>query len=389
MPGRLPLLLMLAFLASPALAQQPDAGGSADMAGEADLVARLTAVRQQLVAAQAERARQAGAVERSLAELAAVDRQVAERSRAVQVIAAQAQAAEQRLEDLQAQQREMEQEMAGQERALAALLRSAYALGRLDTMKLLLAQDRLSETGRLLAYQAQMQRVRSGRLQRLAQLLAELSGVREQTVAARDALLQVREREAEAVAALQTERARRSGIVRTLRAELAKVQQRLEDLDRDRSGMESLLEQLRSVIGDVPALLPQDRPFSELKGRLPVPLTGRVVVAYGQAGSGGRASAGMRYAAERGTPIRAVARGRVAFADWLRGYGLLLILDHGDGYMSLYGHCESLLKSEGEWVEGGESLAQAGDSGGNEGTGLYFELRHRGRALDPRTWLQP
>ena len=86
--------------------------------------------------------------------------------------------------------------------------------------------------------------------------------------------------------------------------------------------------------------------------------------------------------------MRAVAHGRVAFADWLKGYGLLLILDHGDGYMTLYGHNEALLKSEGAWVQGGDTIAQVGRSGGETQPGLYFALRERGRSIDPRPWLR-
>lgn len=97
----------------------------------------------------------------------------------------------------------------------------------------------------------------------------------------------------------------------------------------------------------------------------------------------------MTIAAARGADIRAVARGRVAFADWLRGYGLLLILDHGGGYMSLYGRCDALNFSEGDWVDAGTVIAAVGDSGAAAAPGLYFELRHQGQALDPKEWLAP
>jgi septal ring factor EnvC (AmiA/AmiB activator) len=317
--------------------------------------------------------------------LAKIERQIAERNRTLKQLAEEAAAGEAKLVELQAERARQETELSGEKESLAALMRSAYALGRLDTLKLVLAQDQLADTGRLLAYQAQLQRVRLTRIDRVRELLRSLQALQTETEAARAALEVVRIAEAENVKALEGERRRRQGILAELKRALAKVEARVDELDRDRSDIEELLAQLRSVIGDVPSLLDGDRPFAELKGRLPRPLDGKLLLGFGQVYSG-RASAGVRIQATRGEQVRAVARGRVAFADWLRGYGLLLILDHGDGYMSLYGRCESLLASEGEWVESGNALALAGDSGGAREVALYFELRHSGQALDPALW---
>lgn len=352
---------------------------------EADLIVRLGQVKEQLAAAERERVQRADAVNKSLGELAKIERQIAARNRTLQRLAGEVAAGEAKLLELQAERARQETELSGEKESLAALMRSTYALGRLDTLKLVLAQDQLADTGRLLAYQEQLQRVRLTRIDRVRELLRSLQALQTETETARIALEEIRAAEVSNLLALETERRQRRGIQADLKRALAKVEARVDQLDQDRTDIEALLAELRSVIGDVPSLLPEDRPFGELKGRLPRPLDGKLLLGFGQTHLG-RASAGVRIEATRGAKVRAVARGRVAFSDWLRGYGLLLILDHGDGYMSLYGRCESLLASEGEWVEAGVPVALAGDSGGASEVALYFELRHGGQALDPAGW---
>lgn len=360
----------------------------ADMSDEAGLVDRLEAIGKQIAKAEQERAQRKGAVDVAVAELRKVDKEIGDRKASLKRLAENMALEEARLIELQAESARLETDLSGEKSALAALLRSAYVLGRLDTLKLILAQDQMSDTGRLMAYSTQLQRVRMSRIGRVRELLAGLASVLADTETARKTLAALRALEEQTLAELDQDRARRGAIVKELKSALAKVEARVEDLGRDQQEIESLLAQLRDVIGDVPALLPQDRPFAESRGSLGRPLAGRTSIGFGQAGPGGRASAGTIILAARGTPIKAVARGRVAFADWLRGYGLLLILDHGDGYMSLYGRCETLDKAEGDWVEAGAPLATVGDSGGAAEPGLYFELRHRGQALDPGQWWQ-
>ena len=128
--------------------------------------------------------------------------------------------------------------------------------------------------------------------------------------------------------------------------------------------------------------------FAARKGSLPWPLEGVPVSRFGQPRADGRLQwHGLLLRAEPGTPVRAVHRGRVVFADWLRGFGLLTIVDHGDGYMTLYGHAEVLAKRPGDMVESGEVIARAGQSGGARTSGLYFEIRRHGDATDPLQWV--
>src|SRR5690606_973826 len=139
-----------------------------------------------------------------------------------------------------------------------------------------------------------------------------------------------------------------------------------------------------------PAAFPvaADEPFPKLKGKLPWPVQGRLTGDYGEPRDGGPLKwNGVLVEAERGTPVRAIYHGRVVFAEWLAGLGLLLIVDHGDGFMSLYGHNDALLKEAGDWVAPGEPIAQVGDSGGQARVGLYFEIRRDGEPVNPHQWI--
>src|SRR5690606_34912581 len=137
-------------------------------------------------------------------------------------------------------------------------------------------------------------------------------------------------------------------------------------LGRDEKALAALLERLRDVFADIPQQLDGDRPLAELKGRLPAPLQGTVRSAFGGTLPDGRRSNGWLLGASAGTEVRAIAHGRVAFADWLRGYGLIAIIDHGDGYMSLYAQNDALLAEAGAWVRPGDVLATVGSSGGQQ-----------------------
>jgi murein hydrolase activator len=381
------LALLLALALAPLPAQEPELPvAPASGLREGDLVARLKALRERLQAAEKVRAARADEVAKAQAALAIIERQIGEPQRALAAIAADIETSEARIIELYAERTRLETDLSAQKAGLAALMRSAYALGRLDTLKLVLAQDQMADSGRMLAYHEQLNRVRGERITHVQKVLRELDSIEQDTREAQAALEISREQEAATVALLQEDRKAKVAAARQLKLALAAADARAIALDSEREELESLLAQLRDLIGDLPTLDADRQPFASLQGRLPRPLAGPALVAYGQAGAGGRPSAGQRIGAATGTEIRAVADGRVAFADWLRGYGLLIILDHGDGYMSLYGRCDALAKKEGEQVAAGSVIATVGDSGGAGEAALYFEIRHRGRALDPAAW---
>jgi septal ring factor EnvC (AmiA/AmiB activator) len=163
--------------------------------------------------------------------------------------------------------------------------------------------------------------------------------------------------------------------------------QELEQLVSNQADLEALIQQIELARQRIPAL-DERIPFVEQRGNLPRPLAGRLVYGFGSPyGNGNLQRQGIGIYAEEGAQVRAVHGGRVLFANWLQGSGLLLILDHGDGYMSLYGANQSLLNKAGDWVNTGDAIATAGDSGNRDQVALYFEIRLRGQAQDPAIWL--
>jgi septal ring factor EnvC (AmiA/AmiB activator) len=159
-------------------------------------------------------------------------------------------------------------------------------------------------------------------------------------------------------------------------------------MEQDERGLQNLLQDLQQALADFPdAAAANSQPFARLKGQLPLPVRGRVATRFGATrGEGMPPAHGLLIEVSEGSAVRAVARGRVAFADWLRGFGLLIIIDHGGGYMSLYGHNQSLYKDTGETVTAGETIASAGASGGQAQNGVYFEIRQQGQPVDPLAW---
>ena len=161
---------------------------------------------------------------------------------------------------------------------------------------------------------------------------------------------------------------------------------KLTELRRNQQDLEALLDRLTTVLADIPSELGQYINPRKQRGLIPVPVKGRVLHAFGQSRVGGLNWQGWLIEAEAGTEVQTIAYGRVAYADWLRGYGLLMILDHGEGMMSLYGNNESLLYGVGDWVQPGTVISTVGEIPGSD-QGLYFELRDEGKAVDPAAWL--
>ena len=295
-----------------------------------------------------------------------------------------------KLDGLLVQQSALDVKLKDQRDALAALLRSAYAMGRDEELKLLLAQDHIDDISRMLAYYRYFERARVHEidglledLQALAQLQADIE---RETVA----LKASRDERAIQAQRLDGEREQRHLLLGELDAALKDQTARLAALGKDEKALVDLLAKLRDIFADIPQHLAGAEPFADLRGRLNWPLRGKVVVRFGAtAVDGERSSQGVLIAAKDGSEVRAVSHGRVVYADWLRGYGLLLIIAHGEGYLSLYGYNETLLKEAGDWVDAGEVVATSGDSGGRKTAGLYFELRRDGKPIDPAAWMHP
>ena len=290
-----------------------------------------------------------------------------------------------RLDQLVVRRDALETSLKTQREALAALLRSAYALGRNEELRLLLMQDDVDSISRLLAYYGYFERARIGEIDRLLKDLDALAQVQQSIEQETAQLRQSREAREVEVRQLNAQRDERRQVQAALEANLKDQQSRLAALGKDEKGLLALLEKLRDIFADIPKQIAGAEPFAQMRGRLSWPLKGTARTGAGEEGD----SHGVLIAAAEGGEVHAVSHGRVVFADWLRGYGLLLIVDHGDAYLSLYGCNETLLKDVGDWVDAGEVVATSGASGGGKTPGLYFELRHDGKPMDARAWLRP
>ena len=315
---------------------------------------------------------------------------IAATARELRALDQQISAQQGKLATLEAERDGLDARLKDQREALAALLRSAYAMGRDEELKLLLAQDRIDTVGRMLAYYRYFERARLGEIAALLSDLDALANVQgaieKQTAELRDA----REQRAAQAQQLDAERLARTKALDELDATLRDQRSRLATLGKDEKTLLDLMAKLRDIFADIPKQLAGAEPFAQLRGRLPWPVSGRIASDFGAREEGGEhASPGIVIAAGGGSDVHAVSHGRVVFADWLRGYGLLLIVDHGDGYLSLYGYNETLLKDVGDWVDAGEAVATSGESGGHRTSGVYFELRFQGKAIDPKAWLRP
>ena len=292
------------------------------------------------------------------------------------------------LSELEGKRGELEKRLSTQRESLAALLRSAYALGRHEELKLILQQDETATASRVLAYHRYFQRARIARIGELLADLADLAKV-QQAIEAQAAEIQVtRAQRLGEAQTLEHERGERQALIARLDVDLKDQGSRLAALGKDEKALTELLEKLRDVFADIPKQLAGAEPFADHRGRMAWPLAGKLSVAFGALDDSGRPISGVVVSTRTGAEVRAISYGRVAYADWLKGYGLIVILDHGDGYMSLYGYNETLLKGVGDWVEAGETIATAGSSGGRKEPGLYFELRLKGKPLDPKGWLK-
>lgn len=348
-----------------------------------ELRERIEAVRERL-AADRERRDDVSAelerIERRVGEIAGrvadLDRRIAEQRN--------------RLDEIAAERDSERERLATHRETLGEQLRAAYRMGREPALRLLLRQDDPTAVARAMGYYGYFNDARLGAmdevsagLERLRELEAEAESTREALAADRDELDAEQDRLAEA-------RAERADVLARVEERLDERGARLDELEADRERLRELLDDLSAAMDDIPDNPLEDEPFATRERALAWPVEGPLRATFGSERAGGRMRwRGLVIEAEAGTPVEAVYHGRVVFADWLSGFGQLVIVDHQEGYMSLYGYNERIVRSEGEWVEPGDELAVVGRSGAQDDPGLYFEIRHDGDPEDPRGWLRP
>ena len=299
---------------------------------------------------------------------------------------ARVQAAEKQLEKLEVAQQAERRKLAAMRAQLAKEIRASYLAGRQQRVKLLLNQEDPASLSRMLIYQGYFTRARTARMDTFRAALTQLHENEQVLIKQRADLAVLQGEQQSQTAALTEEQSRQREVLAGIERHLGDKSRELETLQQDEQRLGKLVEELRKALLDIP-IGDLDKPLKSLKGKLHWPVPGRLARNYGEKlGVGNSRSRGVVIATYADTDVQAIAKGRVAFADWLRGFGLLMIIEHGDGYMSLYGSNNSLYKGVGEWVERGDVIAAAGNSGGQSSSALYLELRKNGQPIDPRGW---
>ena len=364
-------------------------GHASDADNGAAYQARLDALNKQV--AKIQRSMQKRQTERGETSkaLKASELEVARVAKALGRISRQSRDGKARLTALAGREQDLQAQLDTHQTQLVRQLRAAYQTSRTPRVKVMLSQEDPALVSRILAYYNAFNAARQRSIATATGLLDELSVVRseQETVNARlQASLQELER---SHADMQRVRAERKTALLAIEKSLENDAKRLKKLHLDQRELENLLEQLNAALAEIPPPPLERKPFKSMRGKLPWPTRGTLKARYNtRKGAADLRWKGMFIGAKTGTRVRAIYHGQVAFADWMNGFGLILIVDHGDGYMSIYANAESLHKSQGEWVRPGDVIATAGDSGGQKSSGVYFEMRRDGQPINPHRWVK-
>lgn len=293
-----------------------------------------------------------------------------------------------RLAQLQSNRAKLEQQRQKQQEHIQLAVRQAYQLGQESKAKLLLNQEDPELVSRLMRYHDYIVSAHQQKIDQYLKTISELNTVEKDILASQDQLKQQQRQLKERKQALSTSQKKRITALKQVNRSLKKKGQRLSSLSKDRQRLQTLLDEVANTLANIQ--LPHDAsPFSSQKGKLPMPTKGKIIHRYGSPQFDGKLKRnGIVISNKSGAAVVSVHHGRVIFSDYLRGHGLLLIIDHGDGYMSLYGYNQTLLKEIGDWISSGEKIATIGNSGGQQQHALYFEIRYKGKPQNPQRWLK-
>jgi septal ring factor EnvC (AmiA/AmiB activator) len=324
-----------------------------------------------------------------LQELRSTERRIGRAALDLRQVGKALQQQRKRLGRLRSERAEQRQNLAVQQEALRKQVRSAYAMGRQERVKILLNQQDPAMVSRIMVYYDYLNQARIERANEIGRILDMLQRTEAQIALEEERLLQLREKKESDIQRLELARAGRQEVMTALTVDIRTKGEELSGLQQDEKGLQELLGRLRRELAALPVEPVTRKPFSALKGKMRWPSNGLLAARFGADKGSGLRWDGVMISAREGSEVRAVYHGRVVFADWFRGFGLLLIIDHGNGYMSLYGHNQTLFKEIGEWVDADEPVALVGSSGGRLKAGLYFEVRHKGRPVNPKAWCRP
>ena len=376
----LPLAILAAALSLPAPAQEDDSGLAKVKERE------LENVREKISDLKRSMDKRAADRDRITGDLQKAEVQISEKRVRLKELERQKQYSERRkaeLEDkLQVRQAELDEE-SGQ---LAAQVRAAYTSGSQERIKLLLNQQDPATAGRMMVYYQFLSDYRGDNIEKVKGIIEELATLHQKAANEDNRLAGLARAKYAELVELNKGQERRQELLVALKSKMQQEGNEIEHLAAEEKDLARLIAELTSILSDYP--IRSEEPFSALKGQLTWPVAGRLLHDFGQPRASGHLKwNGVVFAAPRGREVRAVYHGRVVFADWLAGMGLLVIVDHGEGFMTLYGYNETTLKSAGEWVAPGDVIATVGDSGGQQQASLYFEIRQGTRPINPRTWI--
>jgi septal ring factor EnvC (AmiA/AmiB activator) len=383
------LLLLLIVLASPA-APAAEAGTKEKELRE--LRGRIEALQKSLAEAEESKSEAADALRES-------ERAISETNRALRELGEQTREINRRMAEIGADSRRGEEELKSQQALLARQLYQHYLGGQAEPLKLLLNREDPHSIARRLHYFGYVSRARAQLIESTRRNVARLQLLTEDARKQAEELAAVTAESQALRARLEREKRARGQVLTRISRDIQRQRREIGTLKRDENRLAQLVERLGKLMARsrpaprtrnerVPQPGAAEGVFPDLKGRLNLPVRGELANRFGSPrADGGVVWKGLFIAARAGEEVRAIADGRVVFADWLRGFGNLLIVDHGDAYMSLYGNNEALYKRVGDEIRAGDPVAAVGASGGNVDSGLYFELRHQGRPLDPLDWV--
>jgi len=374
-------LLFLVFMAA-AVAQTQETGGELAKIKEQELEdvrARISDLKESMDESAATR-------DRLTAQLQEAEIEISEKRIRLKELERERDFSARRKAEIENKLSQREAELDEESQELAEQVRAAYMSGSQERVKLLLNQRDPATLGRLMAYYGYLSDYRGANIEAVTAAIRELAALRSEAAAEEARIDELAKARYAELTKLSTAQDRRQALLDDLRRKMADEGQEVDRLAAQEKDLSRLIAELTTILSDYP--ISSEDPFSEHKGRLTWPVAGTLLHDFGQPRASNRLKwNGVVLAAPRGREVRAVYHGRVLFSDWLAGLGLLIIVDHGESYMTLYGYNETVLKNPGDWVAPGDVIATVGDSGGQNQSSLYFELRRGTQPLNPRQWV--
>lgn len=392
------LFLMLVFAAlAPAAAIGASPASTPEEVREQrrELRERISTLQKKLEAAEETRSEATDALRES-------ERAISEANRELRLLNSQSRASNAKLGTLRKSAQDTGNLLQAQQTLLGRMLRQQYLQGQSDALRLTLSREDPNEMARQLHYLAYIARARAQLVDGLRGNLREIDRLKSEITEEVAAIAQIAAEQTSQKKRLEQEKRARADVLSRISRDIRARQREIRAMQANDNRLSRLVEQLTKLVRQpavagrprqrtetVPSNQSDGSPFAALRGKLALPVRGELGSRFGSPrADGGVTWKGLFIAAKTGEDVRAVAGGKVVYADWLRGFGNLLIVDHGGNYMTLYANAESLLKQVGDIIRGGDTVATVGNSGGNPESGLYFEMRHEGRPFDPLNWVK-